>query len=58
MPLQALQHYATNMGRRGYSPEVIVVLIRKVFETPKPKTRYAIAEGGASPIAPNPLGEN
>lgn len=46
-PLQAFQHYATNMGRRGYSPEALGGFIRKVFETPKPKTRYA--------IAPNPL---
>lgn len=46
-PLQAFQQYSTGLGRRGYSPEYVGKFIRKVFELPNPKTRYA--------IVPNPL---
>lgn len=46
-PMQAFQRYATGIGKAGYAPEVVGRFIRKVFETKKPKARYA--------IVPNPI---
>ncbi|MBW4581941.1 MAG: SDR family oxidoreductase [Tildeniella nuda ZEHNDER 1965/U140] len=40
--LQAFQQYATDIGKQGYSTEVIGRFIREVFETQNPKVRYAI----------------
>jgi NAD(P)-dependent dehydrogenase (short-subunit alcohol dehydrogenase family) len=37
------QKYFVEHGKQGYPPEVFGKFIRKVFETPKPKTKYAIA---------------
>jgi len=49
------QKYFVQHGKTGYSPEVFGKFVRKVFETPKPKTKYAIApnrlQGWIIPIA-------
>lgn len=37
------QKYFVQHGKQGYPPEVFGKFVRKVFETPKPKTKYAIA---------------
>ncbi|MDV2991514.1 MAG: hypothetical protein N4J56_001168 [Chroococcidiopsis sp. SAG 2025] len=36
------QKHFVQQGKKGYPPEVFGKFIRKVFETPKPKTKYAI----------------
>lgn len=38
----AFQKHFVQHGKKGYPPEVFGKFIRKVFETPKPKTKYAI----------------
>lgn len=42
--VRAFQKYFVEQGKSGYPPEVLGKFIRKVFETKKPKTRYAILQ--------------
>lgn len=39
---KTFQKYFVQHGKQGYPPEVFGKFVRKVFETPKPKAKYAI----------------
>lgn len=44
-PMDKLQRYAERLASNGYSPETFGGFVRKVFETKRPKTRYALVPG-------------
>jgi NAD(P)-dependent dehydrogenase (short-subunit alcohol dehydrogenase family) len=43
--LEGFQRYAEGVAKSGFSPEEFGVRVRKVFETRRPRTRYAIVRG-------------
>ncbi|MBD2463135.1 SDR family oxidoreductase [Oscillatoria sp. FACHB-1407] len=46
--IRAFQQYFVAQGKQGYSSEVVGRFIRRVFETPNPKSRYTIVRNPIS----------